>query len=417
MRRLLVLALALLVLPAPVARAGSTYGVDATVELVDADNAVERHVFTYDGGRVQWTLLIPDGATFVRAYDSGGALSTTATADELSVESRRSPFTVEYHRATKPDAPFTRVSTQVASAPTSSTSVRVALPAGWSLVGQRASTGATVDAQGVLRAAGPQAAEFLLLPPGVADAGPDPRVHGQSAIREAIVDVSATAASMAMTVVYDTDVYSRDWTIALPDGATLRDVTTPWGAVDATTVDGAAKFTLPYPAGYGLGARPFTLAMDLPAPVAHGGAFRKVEASVPAASEDLTTVTFRVADGLLATGVHASKTATVANLTATGVGPVAATVSFLPPTPAGNVRFTQHPWVVETPGPLEQVARAPPRRAPRPCWARSRASRAAARWSGPSTSRTRTRPSSTGKRATTRPASTPSASARRNCAT
>ncbi|HWH09201.1 MAG TPA: hypothetical protein VNX21_08375, partial [Candidatus Thermoplasmatota archaeon] len=358
MRRPVVLALALLALPLPLAAAQTTYAVDATLELVDAGKAVERHVFTYGGGRQTWRLVIPEGASFVRAYDAVSTLQATPNGDDLSVESRRSPFTVEYARVPFDDAPFTRVSTQVASAPASPTSVRLALPDGWSLVGQRASQGAAVDAQGVLRATGPQSAEFLLLPPGVEDAGPDPRVRGEPALREAVVDVAPAGASMAMTVVYDTDVYSRDWTLTLPDGATLRGVSTPWGEVAAEGATGTVRFTLPYPAGYGLGARPFTLTMDLAAPQPHGGAFRKVQASVPAAAEDVVRVEFRVAEGLVATGVHASEGATVEGLRASGDGPLAATLSFLPPTPAGSVRFEQHPWVVETPAALEAVARA-----------------------------------------------------------
>lgn len=358
-RRLLVLALALLVVPLPAARAAETYSVDATLELVDATRAVERHLFTYGGpGRVTWTLLVPDGATFVRAYDASTTLSATASGSRLTVESRRSPFTVEFERSTTAEGPFTRVSAGVASAPDSPTSVRVALPQGWSLVGQRTSDGAQVDADGMLRATGPQTAVFLLLPPGVADAGPDPRVRGEPALRDAVVDVAASGASMTLTVVYDTDVYSPEWTITLPGNATLRGVSTPWGDVAASGATGAVRFSLPYPAGYGLGGRPFTMTMDLAAPVTHGGAFRKVEASVPAAEEDRVTVRFRVAEGLLATGVHATDGAQVDGLDVSGAGPVAATLSFLPPASAGGARFTQHPWVVDVPSELEPVARA-----------------------------------------------------------
>ena len=357
-RRLVVLALALLVAPLPPAQAASTYSVDATLELVDATKAVERHVFTYDGGRVQWTLLVPDGASFVRAFDATQTLTARVEGNQLAVESRRSPFTVEYARSPTTDGPFTRVTAGVASAADSPTSVRVALPDGWSLVGQRTSQGAAVDAQGVLRATGPQTAVFLLLPPGVEDAGPDTRARGDTALRDAVVDVTATAASMTLTIAYDTDVYSPEWSITLPDGATLRSVATPWGAVDALGTTGAVRFTLPYPAGYGLGGRPFTMTMDLASPASHGGAFRKVEASVPAAAEDVVTVRFRVADGLLATGVHATDGARVDGLAVAGAGPVAATLAFLPQTPPGSVRFTQHPWVVETPAELEAAARA-----------------------------------------------------------
>lgn len=358
MRCLLGLVALLLLTPLPVATAASTYSVDATLEVVDATRALERHVFSYEGGRVQWTLLVPDGATFVRAFDSQSTLSATVSGDDVLVESRRSPFTLEFERAPTLDEPFHRLSAQVASAPDSPTVIRLALPSGWALAGHRASKDASIDAQGALRATGPQSAEFLLLPPGVADPGPDPRVRGSSALREAVVDVDAVSASMRLEVVYDTDVFSRDWTISLPEGATLLDVGTAWGPVEATVAGGEAAFRLPYPSGYGLGARGFTMRLQLASPEPHGGSFRKVDASVPAADDDVVSIEYRLVQGALATGVRASEGAAVSGLTARAVGPIAATLAYLPPVEAGRARATVEPFVLDAPVDLLPTARA-----------------------------------------------------------
>lgn len=355
---LLAVLLLVAVVPVPIAGAQSAYSVDASLEPTSLGKATERHRFTYDGGSTRWTLLIPEGATFVRAFDGGGDLASTVSGSDLRVTSRSSPFTVLYERPLEAEGPLLRAMVQVASASNSPTTVQAKLPAGWALVGYRATGDLVMDELGVLRDVGPQSVDLLLAPPGVTDPGPDPRMVDDRTVREAIIDVTPTSASLRLTVVYDTDVYSPDWTVAIPTGATFRKVETPWGAVGAVVANGAATFTLPYPAGHHLGPRAFVATMDLAPPVPHGGSFRKVDANVAAGATDRVTVTFALAPGMTPTGILTNQNATATTTTVDATGPVAATLAFLPPAPSGAVRFTTGPFTVEAPASLEVAARA-----------------------------------------------------------
>lgn len=355
---LLVATFLLATFPVPLAQAaGQSVWVEVQVGL---DGTVrELHHVNYTGtSAVRWPFTVPVGATFVDAFDALGRLSVTQSGQSLEIKSGPRPFTIELERALEADGPLwsTEVSVTVWDGFDSSSS-SILLPTGWTVVGERVSEGATSDG-GFTSAAGPHVGTFLLLPSGLPDAGPDPRASGDTAIRDALVTVGAASASMALEVVYDTDVYSAAWTFSLPEGSTFRSVSTPWGPVQATSTATSATFTLPYRAGFGLGGRPFTVLLDLAPPGAHGGGFRTLEASVPAAAKDKVSVAFELPAGAVATGIRANSATVVDGTTARATGPIAATLGYLPPQPPGTTRFTQGPFVVEAPAALDLAARA-----------------------------------------------------------
>lgn len=361
----------LLVLPlVPTAPAASAiYRVDATLTVVDEQTVHEVESITYDATYYSrtWKRFIPDGGRFVTARDNAGTLVASVNGDEVVVTTRGSgtsyTFTILYEKAPTADGPFARVGASIAAAESSPTSVRLALPAGWSQVGWRASDGVAREADGVMRDTGPMLADFLLVAPGVTDAGPDARVSGDTVLREATADISLAGARLDVTQVYDTDVYSRSWRVLVPDEATVRAVTTPFGLVPHTVSGDEVVFQTPYPAGFHLGARPFTVSFDLPAPASHAGAFRRVNLSVPSSEGDPVKLQVRLADGLVATGTVLSGARETAPLVYESDGPMAIGISLLPPVPATDVRFTEGPFVVQAPAAREAAARAVARNA------------------------------------------------------
>lgn len=350
------LAILLVVSLAPHAQAAAITRVDSLVDVVSATEMLERQTFHYTGGSASWSLRIPEGSTPVEARDGSGTLSFQVAGDDVTVRPRSSPFVVSFRLPIEKDGPFHLAKAEVFYAYPTTAAIRLA--EGWTLAGHRASPDAIVGADGVLRAEGALLAEFLVLPPGIADPGADPRVAGAPIRRDAIVEVGESSSTMSVTVTYDTDRYRRAWSYPLPEGARLVSVTTPLGPVDAVEASGAAEFTLPYPDGFGLGGRPFTVRMTLPPAEPHGGAFRTVKANIAAGADDTVQIEFLPAPALVATGVHASDNATMDGLRATATGPLAATLAYLPQAGPGVARFTVAPWTIETPAELEPAARA-----------------------------------------------------------
>lgn len=370
MRGTALLLLALLIVatvPAPAAASG-VWKVDSTLSLVDGKAREIRRV-TYDATVYSptWRIPVPAHATFVEAHDAQGTLPVTKSASEVTITTRGKgasySFFVIFDATPQEVGPFRVLVAQVSAAPDSPVTVSTSLPAGWSRAGWRASGNLVPDASGVFRATGPVYVETLALAAGFADADPDKRVQGNGVLREANVTLSASGGTLELTHVYDADVYSRDWTVAIPPRATFVEGTTPFGALAVTEDAGKVRFQTPYPTGYHLGGRSFTLRFALAAPDAYGGPFRQANVSVPAAVGDAVTVRVRLDEGHVFTGAQAVDAVEVSPLVFRASGPTLVRVGFLPPTPAGFVRFEEPPFVVEAPAPLEAAARATARNA------------------------------------------------------
>lgn len=355
----LALLLVLASLPLPGAQAAG-WSVEATVSVTSATTAD----YTWKIGTTNLRLPLPDNATFTDARDADGKkVSVTTQADELTISGGRAPITLAFSLQGERDGPFTTFPAQVASAGDSPVTVRIALPSGWGLAGARDSGDREPDVLGAFHGTGPAYVQYLVHGPGVVDDGPVVGVTGHSVRRAATADVHADRVLWSLTTTYDTDVYSRSWDVHVPAGATVSAATTPFGALATQTVGDLLRITTPYPVGFGLGARSFTVNLTLPAPTPHGGTFREANLSVRAAEGDEVSIRARMADGLRYAGARAAGGDETAPLVYEADGPLTVGLAFLPPPEADHVQFEQGHFVVDAPRALEAAARTTARNA------------------------------------------------------
>ncbi|HET6405598.1 MAG TPA: hypothetical protein VFH78_13225, partial [Candidatus Thermoplasmatota archaeon] len=356
------LILLLAILPLPTAQA-SSWSVDAKVAVTSATSAD----YTWEIGLTTPTRLrlpMPDNATFVEARDvDGRKLDASATASEVTVTSGSKPFVLRFLLEAQRDGPFSIFPAQVASGSDSPVKVRITLPPGWSLAGYRDSDGRAPDAAGVFDGIGPAYVQYLALEPGYVDEGPAPGVAGRVVRREGVADIAATSATWSLVTTYDTDVYSRSWEVHVPTGATVTAATSAFGPLQTSRDGDVLRVTTPFPVGFGLGARTFTVNMTLPPPNPHGGTFREVNLSVRAADDDDVRIRARLASDLRYAGARVAGGAELAPLEYAGIGPVTVGVAFLPPAAPGHVQFEEGMFVVDAPAALESAARATARHA------------------------------------------------------
>lgn len=355
-------ALALALLPLPTAQAAS-WSVEATVAV----NSATQADYTWAIGLSTATRLrlpLPDNATFVEARDDNGKkLEAAVEGDDVVVTSGNRPFTIRFSLDGQRDGPFTTFPAQVAAAPDSPVKIRITLPSGWSLAGYRDSDDRAPDLTGAFSGEGPAYVQYLALAPGHVDEGPVPGVSGQVVKRVGTADISASAATWSLVTTYDTDVYSRSWDVHVPEGASVTAATSPFGALATSLQGDVLHVTTPYPVGFSLGARTFTVNMSLPAPAPHGGTFREVNLSVRAAEDDDVTIHATLAAGLRYTGARVAGGAETGALHYRGTGPLSVGIAFLPPAAPDHVQFDEGRFVVDAPRTLELGARATARNA------------------------------------------------------
>lgn len=346
----------------------ATWSVDALVTVRSATSA--DYTLTISGiTNTNLALPRPDDTTLVRAYDSAGKSVTVENitregAPWIQVSIRDKPATVLFALAGKPDGAFSIFAAQVpAQSETggstgSPVTVGLALPAGWSLSGYRDSDDGTPDAHGVFQKIGPAYVQYLALQPGYTDPGPDAGVSGRSVRRVGASEITSTKATWSITTTYDTDVYSRAWDVFVPDGATVVDATSAFGPVPTTREGDILRVTAPYPVGFALGARSFTVNMTLPPPEPHGGTFRQVNLSVRAAEDDDVRIVARVLDDSRYAGARVAGGTEIAPLQFRGRGPVSAGIALLPAPAPDHMQFVVDKFVVDAPRSLEAAARA-----------------------------------------------------------
>lgn len=353
--------------PLPSAAAQETWSVDATVHVRTATTADYEWRIAGLASNVNLSLPVPDNATFLEAFEEGGArLSAGTSGDSVWVVSKSKPFTLRFRLEGQRDGPFSIFPAQVASAPDSPVSVGIVAPQGWTLSGFRNNEpDAPRDASGRFHHTGPSYVQWLVLEAGITDPGSDPAVAGPAVLREATAQIGASAVQWSLETTYDTDVYGRGWEVYLPDGATAITASTPVGDATTRREGDILHVTTPYPVGFGLGARSFTVDMQLPAPESYGGAFRQANLSVRAGEDDRVELQVSVADGLRYAGarVAGGVESALAPMRYTASGPLSVSVAVLPPAQAGHVQFTEGMFVVDAPQALANAARATARNA------------------------------------------------------
>ncbi|HUR70329.1 MAG TPA: hypothetical protein VM370_13875 [Candidatus Thermoplasmatota archaeon] len=364
MRWLVALIVLAALFPLPTVAAAS-WSVDAIVAVKSETTA--DFTWRISGLNQPLRLKIPDGGSFVEVRDDQGrVVQASATATEVNIAASSRPYTIRFALEGDDEAPFVSFPAQVASAPDSPVSVGITLPAGWSLSGFRDNDDDTPDARGTFHKTGPTYVEFLALRPGFTDAGPDARVSGHAVRREAFANISREGMQWSLVTTYDADVYSRSWDLDVPEGASDIHAYTPLGELATTrTADGIA-FQTPYPVGFGLGGRSFTVEMTLPPPDPHGGAFREANLSVRAAEGDTVSLVARLPEGAQYAGARvaggreapSTQSSVATPLRYEASGPLSVGVAFLPAPAAGHVQFEEGAFVVDAPRALEGVARA-----------------------------------------------------------
>lgn len=351
--------LAFALLPLPPAQAAS-WSVEATVAVTSATQA--DYTWTLSGiTNTNLRLPLPDNATLVRAYDSEGRAVTVreeSATSELVVEIRSRPVTILFALEGQKDGPFSIFPAQVASASDSPVKIRITLPSGWSFAGFRDSDERAPDQEGAFTGVGPAYVQYLVLGPGFVDEGPAPGVSGSVVRRAGLAEIWLASATWTLSTTYDTDVYSRSWEVHVPTGATITSATTPFGDLGVSREGEILRITTPYPVGFNLGARNFTVTMDLPAPTPHGGTFRELNLSVRAAPEDVVSIRASLAPGAQYTGARVAGGSEVAPLDYRGVGPMSVGVAFLPPPASDHVQLVEGLFVIDAPRSLEGAARA-----------------------------------------------------------
>lgn len=366
MRRALVLVLLLAGALAPPASAQSpsdSITQDAEIVLLPGGERAQLVLTLREGAKhySPWTILMPDDMAFVEATDARGGLATRIESDKVVVSTRGSgpsyTFRVVFEGAIERGAAHARLVVDAAAPPDAATSARAILPDGWRLVGWRSSEGAP-DTTGIVRGTGPLRVEYIAIPDSIDDPGPDPRVSGEAALREGLARIGNDGVVVTTRHTYDTDVMSPSWSLPLPEGATLVDVTSPWGRVPARVEDGDIRVDAPYPHAFHLGARSVDITWRLPSPEALGGTFRKTFLSVPAASVDQVTLDVELDDTLTLVGASSGKAARTGELSFVATGPLSASVTFLPPQGVDEARFDVGAFVVSAPRRVEAEARA-----------------------------------------------------------
>lgn len=336
---------------------------------MDARVAVQedgRAVFTWTiSGLTNTNLQLPrpDGAVLIDARDlDGRALTSRNVTKEgeawVEVGIRSAPATVRFDLTATVDGPFRIFPAQVAANANSPVSVGLTLPAGWSLVGYRENDDAIPDASGTFRLTGPSYVQYLVTDASHLDPGPDARVVGNAVRREGFANLTPAGGTWTLATTYDTDVYGREWDIFVPEGGRVLRASTPFGPLETTPTADGVKVRTPYPVGFGLGGRPFTVEMELPAPDAHGGAFLLTNLSVRAAEDDVVIVDARVQPGVQLAGARIAGGAETTPLRYVGAGPLSVSLAFLPPAAPGHVQFAEGSFVVDAPTSLASAARA-----------------------------------------------------------
>lgn len=358
--------LGLALVPLPSAQAAS-WGVEATVAVTSATHA--DYTWALSGiTNTNLELPLPDNATLVRAFDANGntvtATNTTRDGEPwIRVEIRQRPVTLRFALEAQSDGPFSIFPAQVAAAGDSPVKVRITLPSGWSLAGYRDTDGRSPDATGAFEGAGPAYVQYLVLAPGHVDEGPVPGVAGRTVRRAGVADIDASRATWSLTTTYDTDVYSRSWDVHVPEGAIVTAATTPFGPMRTSREGDLLQVTTPYPVGFALGARSFTVNLTLPPPAPHGGTFREVNLSVRAAEADDVRIEARFAPTLRYAGARVAGGAEIAPGHYRAAGPLSVGVAFLPPPALDHVQFEEGRFVVDAPRSLQDAARATARNA------------------------------------------------------
>jgi hypothetical protein len=327
--------------------------------MSDAQHVTRDWTVTYDP-RVYsnvWTLAEPAGATFGQATDASGHVLPAVEKDgQVTVTTNGGTFHLTFFEKTRPLGAFYALDGGPSAAPDSPTSTTVALPTGWTMPGWSGSQGLRAPDGRVWTSTGPFYVEALALPPGTNDPGPDPGFPNGTVSRDATATVRADGASMDVTVEYDTDTFSDAWSLPLPEGAKLVDVTAPLPNTTWSVADGAAQVRTPYPPEHHLGARAFTLhyALDV---TTFGGGYERANLSVPGGQNDALTLRVALADGLERVGARLNGLAVAPQPSYATKGAATLSVAFLPPAPAGTQRFTEGPFVVQAPDALVASAR------------------------------------------------------------
>ena len=361
--------LALLVLAAlaPTADAAGSRVWSAASEfsLVDEQRVVETRHVTFDGRyySASWTLTIPTGATFREARDAEGPLQGTVSGGKVTVATRGAgesgyAFAVVFDLRPRAEGPFLAFNASVPGDVDSPTSVKLVLPAAWRLEGWFGWTGTSPDASGVFRRTGGQVVAFLVLPPGSPEVSPSRPVAGRGVLREALAHLTPAGGTLDVTATYDTDVYGSEWRMPVPEGATFRSASTPYGPLPATVSGGTVTLQTPYKFRYHLGARPFTLSFALDPADPFGGPYRQANLSIAAQQGDNVTLSVTLDPSLAHVGDSVGGGVELAPLRYEADGPMRARVAFLPPVPADSVRFQAGAYVVQAPRALETAARA-----------------------------------------------------------
>lgn len=349
-----VLVLLLLPMLAPLAVAAEgSYAVSSTLTLASASSAQESRRITYDSsGPIQWRFPLPPGGRFDGATDDRGA-TLTATVDRGEVSVRTTAtgndrsFTLRFTVPAREHGPYVIASASVAAAGDSPVRVSASAPDGWALVGARASDGAKRGADGSYSATGPATVDFLFLGNDATDARPEEDVEGEKVLRFARARLLAESTILSMRHVYDTDTYSPNWTIPLPPGARFVSASTSHGEAEATASVGVVRIELPYPSGFGLGAREFDVTIELPPPDAYAGTFLRANVSVPAGALDDVRLALEPDASLTITGIHAPEASVDGPLSLRSEGPITVSVGLAPAPGPGRARIDAGLFIVE----------------------------------------------------------------------
>lgn len=369
MRAALPLAALLLLALVPTSEATSAWTVDATVVV----ESTQKASLTVAIGLTNTILTygIPSGATFVEARDTQGqplAASVKGSSIEVTIRSR--PAILRYDLAAQAEAPLTHFRlASLGGQADSPTTVRLTLPAGWTYVSAADRTdrggepSATIAADGTIRATGGGFFDYVVARPGLVVPPADPTVSGEAVRREAEARVALEGVRVVLTQTYDTDVYSRQWSMPLPEGARVVEARSPLGPIPHVVVEDEVRITTPYPTGLHLGGRSFTVEYVEPAPLAYGGAFVRANLSVRAQPGDDVRLRVAFDEALTPTGWFGSVERERAPWEFRDRAPLFVSVAALPPAQPGHARFAEGLFVVDAPASREAGARAAARNA------------------------------------------------------
>lgn len=366
-RAALVVAVLSLLAALPPVGAQSSWSVDGLLVVDSAEKATL--VVTISGlTNTRLTYSIPEGATFLEARDTADdPVTATVSGDDVEVQIRSRPVRLRYDLAPEDEAPLTHYSIAPLGAGTSSpTTMRIQLGTGWTYLGaadRTAPSPVLPTASGTFSRTGGGFFDYIVARPGLEVPPADPTVGGSIVKRLANASVTTAGTHVRLEQIYDTDVYSRDWQMPLPENATNIEVYSPMGAIEPTIDAGGMRIRAPYPTGYHLGARGFTIEYDLPPPEAHGGSFQRANISIRAQDDDEVWLNVTYAPGLIPTGALTAGAEEPAPGLYHARGPLFVGAAFLPPATAARARFTEGFFVVDAPASMEAAARATARNA------------------------------------------------------